>query len=122
MNYAERLKSIRMEQELTQTELAKKSNLATSCIAMIEAGKREPSANTLVNLSQALNVSTDYLLCLEDDFGTRTPTPMADSLNDEERKLIQDYRALSPALKEMLQATIKTWSNSTANKHTKKDA
>lgn len=70
MNYAERLKSIRQELGLTQKELADRANLAISCISMIELGKREPSANTLLSLSNALGVSADYLLGLEDEFGT----------------------------------------------------
>lgn len=75
MKYAERLKSLRLENELTQSELAKKANLATSCIAMIESGKREPSAHTVVSLANALNVTTDYLLGLEDEFGIPVFTP-----------------------------------------------
>lgn len=75
MKYAERLKSLRLENELTQSELAKKANLATSCIAMIESGKREPSAHTVVSLANALNVTTDYLLGLEDEFGIPIFTP-----------------------------------------------
>mgnify|MGYP001852213377 FL=1 len=75
MKYAERLKSLRLENELTQSELAKKANLATSCIAMIESGKREPSAHTVVSLANALNVTTDYLPGLEDEFGIPIFTP-----------------------------------------------
>ena len=69
MNYAKILKEIRTERGLTQVELAKLANLAPSCIAMIEVGKNEPTANTLICLSQALNVSVDYLVGREDDFG-----------------------------------------------------
>lgn len=72
MDYAERLKSLRQELGLTQKELADRANLAISCISMIELGKREPSANTLLSLSNALGVSADYLLGLEDDFGHKT--------------------------------------------------
>lgn len=75
MDYAERLKSIRQELGLTQKELADRANLAISCISMIELGKREPSANTLLSLSNALGVSADYLLGLEDEFGTPIFSP-----------------------------------------------
>ena len=118
MSYAERLKAIRLENELTQAELAKNANLATSCIAMIELGKREPSANTLISLAKALNVTSDYLLGLEDDFGQKS-IPTQSTYSAEERQLIQDYRTLSPALKKMLQDTIATWQRSEANKKLK---
>lgn len=118
MNYAERLKSIRLENELTQAQLAKNANLATSCIAMIELGKREPSANTLISLAKALNVTSDYLLGLEDDFGQKGSFS-PNTYSAEEHQLIEDYRTLSPALKKMLQDTIQTWKRSEANKKLK---
>lgn len=104
MNYAERLKALRLECGMTQTELAKKSNLATSCIAMIELGKREPSANTLICLSQALGVSADYLLGLEDDFGVKVASKnnASSPTTAEERKLLADYRALPEELRALV--------------------
>lgn len=120
MSFAENLKYLREYNELTQKELAKKSGLSPQCICSLEQGTRSPTGTTLIALAKALDATSDYLLGLEDDFGTRTAAPMGDSLSAEERKLVEDYRQLSPALKEMLQATIETWSNSTANKHMKK--
>lgn len=110
MNYAERLKALRLECGMTQTELAKKSNLATSCIAMIELGRREPSANTLVCLSQALEVSADYLLGLEDDFGIKVERQKKepDTLSAEERRLIEGYREINAAGKKLVMQTVET--------------
>lgn len=110
MNYAERLKALRLECGMTQTELAKKSNLATSCIAMIELGRREPSANTLICLSQALEVSADYLLGLEDDFGIRVERQKKepDTLSAEERRLIEGYREINAAGKKLVMQTVET--------------
>ena len=90
----------------TQTELASKAHLATSCIAMFETNKREPTANSLIALANAFNVSTDYLLGLEDDFGTRTAStaaPTGDVLSSEERQLIEQYRSLPEKLKKLVQ-------------------
>ena len=69
MNLAIKLRELRKEKGFTQTELAKLTGLATSCISMIEIGQREASAHTIFQLAKALNVSSDYLLGLEDDFG-----------------------------------------------------
>lgn len=108
MKYAERLKSLRLESELTQSELAKKANLATSCIAMIESGKREPSAHTVVSLANALNVTTDYLLGLEDDFGVRTSTPMSDDITAEEKEMIKKIRTLRKESRVLVKQMIDT--------------
>ena len=110
MNYAERLKALRLECGMTQPELAKKSNLATSCIAMIELGRREPSANTLICLSQALEVSADYLLGLEDDFGVRVDDKEKnpDTLSAEERRLVEGYREINAAGKKLVMQTVET--------------
>lgn len=113
MQFGDILKSLRLEQNITQTELAKRANLAPSCIAMIETNKREPSANTLIEISKALNVSTDYLLGLEDDFGIKkTDSPILPIYSKEEQQIIEDYRALTPALKKMIKDTLKTFTTS----------
>ncbi len=66
---SEIIKELRKEKNLTQGELAKISGLTTSCISMIETGQREANAHTIRLLAVALNVSSDYLLGIEDDFG-----------------------------------------------------
>ncbi len=92
MNYAKILKEIRTERGLTQVELAKLANLAPSCIAMIEVGKNEPTANTLICLSQALNVSVDYLVGREDDFGVINQTD--NSLTSIQQELLFSFNLL----------------------------
>ncbi len=108
MDYAERLKTLRLENELTQSELAKRANLATSCIAMIESGKREPSAHTVISLANALSVTADYLLCLEDDFGVKRSASDSEMLTSEERLLLKDYRSLNFACKKVVKQVVET--------------
>lgn len=62
MSFGNNLKKIRQEHEMTQEELAKKINTSRSNIANYENDKNMPSIETLNNLSEALNCSTDYLL------------------------------------------------------------
>ena len=57
-----RIKLRRRELELTQTELAKVANLTPAAISQFESGARKPSFKTLSSLSDALKVTTDYLL------------------------------------------------------------
>ena len=62
----QRLKILRKENNLTQTELAEKLFLDKSTIAKYETDKIEPSLSQLVKLAKFFKVSTDYLLGLED--------------------------------------------------------
>lgn len=57
-----RIKERRRELKMTQTELAKAANLTPAAISQFESGTRKPSFNTLSSLSDALKVTTDYLL------------------------------------------------------------
>ncbi len=62
MSFGNNLKKIRQEHEMTQEELAKEINTSRSNIANYENDKNMPSIETLNNLSEVLNCSTDYLL------------------------------------------------------------
>lgn len=57
-----RIKQRRRELKMTQTELAKEANLTPAAISQFESGSRKPSFKTLSSLSDALKVTTDYLL------------------------------------------------------------
>ena len=51
MKFSERLKELRIEKNLSQMELAKKTDISQSAIAKWELGKTEPSASALLTLS-----------------------------------------------------------------------
>ena len=66
MDYAEvgkRIASCRVRQRLTQEDLSELSGVSIPHISNIENGKTKIKVDTLVRLSNALHVSTDYLLC-----------------------------------------------------------
>ncbi len=56
------LKNCRQDKNLNQTELAQKTSLHQTAISHFEAGSRKPSFDNLIKLSNALEVTTDYLL------------------------------------------------------------
>lgn len=60
--FAERLKSLRKSQKITQTEFASRFNIATGTIGMWETGKRIPDTETLKKIANYFNVTVDYLL------------------------------------------------------------
>lgn len=57
-----RIRKVRKEKNLTQEKLAEACNLSTAHIGHIERGTRALSIESLIIISQVLNVSTDYLL------------------------------------------------------------
>lgn len=59
--FADRLKVLRQERELTQAELADKLNIGRSALAMYESGKRKPSFEVLEAIADYFNVNMDTL-------------------------------------------------------------
>ena len=65
MNYealGRKIKEVRRKQNMTQEYLAEKVDLSVSHISNIETAKTKVSLPTLVEISNALGVSVDYLL------------------------------------------------------------
>ena len=57
-----RIAALRRSAGWSQAELAQRLQVSPSAVGMYEQGRREPSAATLVAMSQVFGVSTDYLL------------------------------------------------------------
>ncbi len=66
IKFAERLKELRLENNLTQEQLGIKVALTHTAISYWEAGKRMPSIEAVVILSKFFKVSLDYMVGLED--------------------------------------------------------
>lgn len=60
--FAERLKSLRQEKKLTQTELAEAIHSTQRKISYLETGQLEPDLKTLWDISNFFGVSCDYLI------------------------------------------------------------
>ena len=61
----ETLKKLRKSKGLTQAELGKILGVSPSTIGMYEQGRRTPDKDALIAISNYFNVSTDYLLCVD---------------------------------------------------------
>ena len=57
-----RIKELRIENSLTQKELADFLNLTPKMISFYELGQRTPPSDIIIKLSEKFGVSTDYLL------------------------------------------------------------
>lgn len=66
MNFGERIRNLREDRDLTQSELGAQVNMTQRKISYIERGKYEPSIDDIVSLCKFFNVSSDYLLGLND--------------------------------------------------------
>jgi len=62
MKFEERLRMIMNEQGLSQKELAIKSNITEASMSKYLSGERTPRVDVIINLSRALEITTDELL------------------------------------------------------------
>ena len=66
MVYAERLKALREDHDLTQTDVAKVLHTTYQYYSTYEAGKREMPLSRAIELAKFYNVSLDYIAGLTD--------------------------------------------------------
>ena len=59
---ADRIKFLREQQKMTQTELAKRLSITRSSVNAWEIGISVPSTQYIVELAEIFHISTDYLL------------------------------------------------------------
>jgi len=62
----QKLKEARFYKKASQADVAKDLNMVESSYSKYEQGKNEPSLDTLIILARYFNVTTDFLLGLED--------------------------------------------------------
>ncbi len=66
LSFGERIRNLREDKDLTQSELGEQVNMTQRKISYIERGKYEPSIDDIVSLCKFFNVSSDYLLGIND--------------------------------------------------------
>jgi len=62
---ADRIKALREQKDLTQTDLSKLLGITRSSVNAWEMGISVPSTQYIVELANIFKVSTDYLLCVD---------------------------------------------------------
>jgi len=91
MNIYERLKGLREDRDLKQSEVAELINTTQSYYAQYENGKRQIPFERMIELSKIFNVSLDYLACQTNDKRGLTRS----ELSDEETDIIKKFRSLN---------------------------
>lgn len=66
-SFSKRMISARESLQLSQEGLANKAGMAPAAISHFETGARKPSFDNLRKLANALDVTSDFLLCRTDD-------------------------------------------------------
>ena len=56
---------------ITQSELARRLNISQSNISHYIKGNKMPSLDTLANICKIIDVSPAYILCYEDESGSK---------------------------------------------------
>lgn len=77
MTFGQKLKYLRTEKNLTQTQLANLLKLSKANISKYESDSVEPNLETLTMISKIFDVSLDYLLSMDS-------TKKSDPLTDEQ--------------------------------------
>lgn len=98
----QRLIDIRQNHGYSQKYVALSIGVAPSIVSRWESGKKVPSRESVSKLADLYEVTIDYLMGRSDE---EMPIS-ADSLSDDELKLIQDYRKLNKQGQEYIRQTM----------------
>lgn len=90
--FPRRLRAAREMRALSQLELAERARLQQAAVSHYESGARRPSLRNLRRLSEALEVTTDYLV-------GRAEKPDPPPSSDE--PLFRDFQSLTSADREL---------------------
>lgn len=117
-----RLRALRIENGLTQKQLADNLNISDKNIWTYEKGIATPPYDILSAYADFFGVTTDYLIGRTDDFAKLATAPINDAYTIEERQLIAKYRELNPHCKKLINNTIDTLvtTSTAANEQKKK--
>lgn len=115
-----RIKELRINNDLTQKDLAIFLGLTPKMISFYELGQRTPPSDIILKLAEKFNVSTDYLLGNSNDIFPTDPNQQAkqqitDAISDDKELLefwndlkeSEDLKLLFKQTKSLSPATIK---------------
>lgn len=94
------LRTLREDKDLKQSDLASLLNISSSAYGFYEQGKREPSLDSLIKLSEFFDVSIDYLLGLTSENKPNNVSAISNApslsqqLNDEDIEVLEYYHKL----------------------------
>ena len=99
MNIGDRVKQLRTERKWTQAELADRMGIRQKQISAYERGTNIPSAEVLIKMSEAFDVSLDFLVFKAQGQSAKIEVKdrellryfeAIDSFNEDERRLVKE--------------------------------
>lgn len=117
MSFSQRAKELRELSGLSQMKLSEKIGISAAAIGFLENQNNEPKGSTISAYAKFFNVSADYLLGLEDDFGTPTALMMHESatLSEKEKALLEAFKKLLPETQDFILRTAQSFSQKESN-------
>ena len=68
----DKIKKLRIDAGLTQSQTAERLGISTSTVGMYEHGRRRPDNEMLIKIGKLFSVTTDYLLGLDEQSNEAT--------------------------------------------------
>lgn len=99
MKFNERLKMLRLENGLTQKQLATKLGVGRTTISEYENGNIVPKQDGLLAIAQILNVSVDYLIGVSNNPVATFPNESKTYEMDVDEVIVKTVKVLSMHLK-----------------------
>ena len=109
MTINERLKMLRIESGLTQTQLAQALNIGQTTVAAYEK-EHAPNIYNLIAYAKFFQCSLDFLAGIEGDDYTSVPL-----ISEEERCFMKTFRQLTPSAKKFAVVQLKALAESDLN-------
>lgn len=95
LEIGKRIKERRKELRLTQLDIKEKTGISSGNMSDIERGNRLPAANTLLQLSEVLQCSIDYLLRGKSSISENLTTSPPTDLSPQEQDMLKLFRNIS---------------------------
>ena len=97
-----RIKMLKKQQNLTNEELAKLTDIPLSTLSKIISGiTKDPQLSNIMKIAHVLGTTTDYLV-----FGEADSEPSVPQVSPEELQIIEDIRKLSDIGRDTLMTTL----------------
>lgn len=115
--FAERLTELLEEKNISKRECARLTNISAQSISDWSTGKISPTAENILTLSVFFNVTTDFLLGIE-EYNIKTIKKSNESLTKQEQELLSMFAFLDEDEKGKILDDCKYFYNKHINKNT----
>lgn len=126
MNFGKNLKSLMTDENITQTELAKKIGYTQRAVSKWVNGQAEPTESAIIKCAKYFNITADELLGISSISETNTPTPTVSAihagaaLSEKEKALLKAFKNLLPETQDFVLRSVQSLSETNVEKSFKK--